>query len=223
MNKPKHISHLSGKRIVISLLIFLMIPVMREIVFRLVHDYTLAYTFALNLAGFLLLVYDWNLFGIHYNRAKSNLLNTLIYTLVGIVFIGLWLWVDLSFLHADILISSAESTSSYAFGSPAIMLAFSFVQGLIINISFKCMTDHMNIHDRELIVILVSGFLFGLIYTLVFMTSFDIPLLVRTYLYNVVLVSILSYLYNQSTSFIPGVLAFGFVMLAVQLMNFLAL
>ena len=44
------------------------------------------------------------------------------------------------------------------------------------------------------------------------MTSFDIPLLVRTYLYNVVLVSILSYLYNQSTSFIPGVLAFGFVM-----------
>jgi hypothetical protein len=75
----------------------------------------------------------------------------------------------------------------------------------------------MNIQNRELIVILVSGFLFGLIYTIAFLSTFTLDLFIRTYLYNVVLIAILSYLYNQSHSFIPGILSFGIIMIIVQL------
>jgi hypothetical protein len=202
---------------VISLLIFFLIPIVKTITNQFVHNDTISYTMALNLAGALLIIYDWNLFGIHYNRSKKHLADTMIYMLIGMAVIGLWVYVDLKFLQADILISDPASTKAYLFGSPAIMLAFSFIQGAIINISFKCVTDRMNIQNRELIVILVSGFLFGLIYTIAFLSTFTLDLFIRTYLYNVVLIAILSYLYNQSHSFIPGILSFGIIMIIVQL------
>ncbi|MCH4207784.1 MAG: hypothetical protein LKF50_05700 [Solobacterium sp.] len=215
--QPEYKSSLSTKRIVISLLIFFLIPIVKTITNQFVHNDTISYTMALNLAGALLIIYDWNLFGIHYNRSKKHLADTMIYMLIGMAVIGLWVYVDLKFLQADILISDPASTKAYLFGSPAIMLAFSFIQGAIINISFKCVTDRMNIQNRELIVILVSGFLFGLIYTIAFLSTFTLDLFIRTYLYNVVLIAILSYLYNQSHSFIPGILSFGIIMIIVQL------
>ncbi len=215
--QPEYKSSLSTKRIVISLMIFFLIPAVRFLTNRFVHDETISYTLALNMAGCILIMYDWNLFGIHYNRSKKNLTDSLIYILIGITAVGAWVYINTRFLHASILTSDPESIRQYMFGVPAIMLAFSFIQGAIINISFKCITDRMNIANREVIVILVSGFLFGLIYTVTFLPSFNMDLFIRTYLYNVVLVAILSYLYNQSHSFIPGILSFGVIMIALQL------
>jgi len=38
---------------------------------------------AMNIGISLLIMYDWNLFGIHYNRSKANLFDTLLFTLIG--------------------------------------------------------------------------------------------------------------------------------------------
>ncbi len=212
----KYQSSLSVKRIVISLLIFAMIPAVDYAVFRLTGSRTISRTFALSLSGWALLIYDWNLFGIHYNRAKAAPADTVIYTLVGCVLIGALTWVNQAFLQAYIPLPERPDVHAYLFASPIILIAHSFTLGLVINISFKCLTDHMDIRDREALIILASGFLFGFCYTAAFAPLGDFNLLIRTYLYNVLLISILSYLYNQSNSFIPGLLSFTFVMLILQ-------
>ena len=215
----KYKSSLSMKRIVISLIIFALIPAVRAGIFRITGNDTIAFTFAVNLAGTCLIVYDWNLFGIHYNRAKSAIFDTAVYTLIGTVLIGGLTMFGRRFLMAYIPLPDPVTVHTYMFALPPIILAYSFVLGTVINISFKCLTDHMDIRDRELLIILASGFLFGLCYTAAFAPLQDMNLLIRTYLYNVLLVSSMSYLYNQSNSFIPGILSFTAIMLVLQIIT----
>lgn len=182
----------------------------------LTKDKTIAYTFALNLVATLLLMYDWNLFGIHYNRMKEHPHDFILYTILGLILFGGWLTFNQRFLNGFALEPDRTIMQRYAFALPAIAIAFSFSQSLIINIGFKCLTDHFDIREKELLIILASGFLFGLFYTVVFLETFTLDYFVRTYLYNVILVSFLSYLYNQSSSFLPGLLSLGLVMLVLQ-------
>ena len=109
---------------------------------------------------------------------------------------------------------------AFPFAAPAALIATSYVLAVIVNIGFKCLTDHIDVRSNEAAVILVSGFLFGAILTLLY-TPFDLDIWIRTYLYNVILTAFLSYLYNQSSSFIPGVLSMGTVLLVVNLMPLL--
>ena len=224
----KYKSSLSMKRIVISLIIFALIPAVRAGIFRITGNDTIAFTFAVNLAGTCLIVYDWNLFGIHYNRAKSAIFDTAVYTLIGTVLIGGLTMFGRRFLMAYIPLPDPVTVHTYMFALPPIILAYSFVLGTVINISFKCLTVldkpgfrfvKMDIRDRELLIILASGFLFGLCYTAAFAPLQDMNLLIRTYLYNVLLVSSMSYLYNQSNSFIPGILSFTAIMLVLQIIT----
>ncbi len=218
----KYKSSLSMKRIIISLLIYAAIPFVCRALTGLIGNETAAMTLTLNLAGLTLIVYDWNLFGIHYNRAKDNPGDTVIYTLIGIVLIGLLTWISRRFLHAFIPLPDPATVRAYLFALPPILCAYSLTLGLIINISFKCLTDHLDIRDREALIILASGFMFGMLYTAAFCPLADFPLIVRTYLYNVLLICIMSYLYNQSSSFIPGILSFTAVMLALQYLTIYA-
>ena len=211
------ISRLSIKRIVISLLILVGIPFIEKFVESFTGNETIAFTFAFTLAGWILIIYDWNLFGIHYNRCKEHVGDTILYTLIGFILIGGWAFFNRSFLQGKMLLPDKDTLSKYFFAFPVILLAYSYIQAFIVNICFKCLTDHLDIREKELLIILVSGFSFGLVYTLLF-TPFETTLLIQTYLYNVILVCILSYLYNQSSSFIPGILAMGTVYLILSIL-----
>ncbi|MBR2830679.1 MAG: hypothetical protein IKE68_09055, partial [Solobacterium sp.] len=149
--KIKTSSTLSSARIVLSLLIFAIIPLVHAILKALTGDDTISYTMALNLSACLFVLYDWNLFGVHWNRFRARLGDSLLYTAVGIVLISLWCYVDRHFLSGYMLMPDPAIEHHYFFAFWAIFLAFSFCQALIVNISFKCLTDHMDIRDRELL------------------------------------------------------------------------
>ena len=210
-------STLSTKRILISLLIYALTPVIYRLTNHFVHNDTISYTMAFNFVAWLLLIYDWNLFGVHWNRLRQNLGDGILYTFVGIVLIGSLLYVNQKFLKGLAILPDTKTLNDYVFAFIPMLTAFSFCQGLIINVSFKCLTDHMDIRSREVLLILFSGLLFGLIYTVSF-AQFNVIDFVETFLYNAILVCILSYLYNQSNSFLPGILAYTVVMAVTTIM-----
>lgn len=210
-------STLSTKRILITLLIIFLIPAVERILNIWVQNETLSYTFAFNAAGSALIFYDWNLFGVHYNRSKSNLPVTIIYSIIGILGLLGWVWVGQNFLKAHLLLPDPETIAAYPFAEPAVLIAYSFMQAAVVNIGFKCATDHLSIRTREVLVILISGLLFGGIYTLLF-TPLQTVLWITTYLYNVIMIMFLSYLYNQSSSFMPGIISLGTVMLITEIL-----
>ncbi len=210
-------SRLSIKRIILSLAIFCITPGIAWVVNMLINNQTLAYMFSLNLCGTILIIYDWNLFGIHYNRSKSNMNNAIFYSIVGIILFSLLLALNKFIFHLNLLEPDISTTKSYIFALPAILIAYSFMHSILINIGFKCLTDHMRIHSKELLIILVSGALFGLIYTVVFSfylnIGFNFINLISHYLFNAITVCICSYLYNQSGSFFPSMISLGLVYL----------
>ena len=208
---------MSVKRIVISLLIFFLIPLIRHLLGGWIENDTLGLMFALNFCAWLLITYDWELFGLHWLRSKENPGDTMLYTAVGSIVLFLWTWLNNRFLHGIIVMPDPGTVRSYLVALPAIFIAFSFSLSSLVNICFKCLTDHFKIRLGEATMILLSGFLFGFIYTVCF-CPLELMIFIPTYFYNVVLICVLSYLYNQTHSFIPGILAMGIVYFIWQIL-----
>lgn len=208
------LSSLSTRRIIISLIIFFLIPLTAYVLDIFISDYDLSLMLSMNVLTSVLIIYNWELVEIHYNRAKGNLPDTILFFVIGLILIRLCAWFGMSFLKITPLFPSPETAARYPYAIPPLLAAFSFMEAALVNISFKCITDHLDVRSREIQAILISGILFGFVFTAAFMPRpFSLNILFRTYLYNLVLVSILSYLYNQSNSLIPGVLSMGCVYL----------
>ena len=174
--REEYSSSLSIRRILISLAIFAMIPLLSRFLNQYILNETLCTMFALNLGAAALIMYDWNLFGLHWNRFKNHLAESLLWAVIGFAALGLWFFFNQRLLHGSVLLP-----------------------------------------DKDM----MSGFLFGLCFTLA-EVSYPISLteFVPGYFYNVVLVTILSYLYNQSGNLMPGILSMGtvYLILCIQLM-----
>lgn len=219
MSSP--VSKLSAKRIFISLLIIILIPISAHYLDMLTQIHDISLMCSMNIGISLLIMYDWNLFGIHYNRAKANLFDTLLFTLIGCAGISAVFWISEHFLMASPVLPDPKVMRAYGYARPGMWAAFSFMQAVLVNMGFKVMTDPLKIKTRELQTILLTGLLFPLLFTALF-TPFDIVLIARTYLYNFLLVTLLSYMYNQSHSIMPGILSMTIVYLAVMFISFTA-
>ena len=84
------ISTLSRKRIVISLILTAMIPTTARILNIFLDQEQISLMFSMNIFTSVLIMYNWNLVAIHYNRAKENIPDTILYTLIGGALIFLW-------------------------------------------------------------------------------------------------------------------------------------
>ena len=99
------LSSLSMKRIIISLIIFALIPVCAHVLNLFIHEEDLSMMVSMNVLTSVLIIYDWNLFGIHYNRSKDNLFSTLIYTFIGAIGIYFWIWFCSEYMDVRLLIA----------------------------------------------------------------------------------------------------------------------
>lgn len=206
----KTYSSLSTKRIIISLLLFIAIPVSIAAADRYINQWCITAMAAFNIFGSILCAYDWNLFAIHYNRSKRNMSDTLLYTVVGTLLIGMLYLINVRFLHGSVVIADPDSLTAFGYARFGMWIGFSFMQSLTLGLVYKCLTDRFEAPGNELQIILLTSFLFGFVYLVLFI-PFSITVWLRTYFYNVMLIAIMSYLYNQSRSLIPGMLAMGII------------
>lgn len=219
--KTNSITTLSIKRIVITLLILVMIPFGARFINIYLQQYDISLMFTMNVGGSIMIMYNWNLFSLHYNRAKHDMIDTIFYTIVAFLLIAIWTWFSLSFLNCRIILPSSDVLERYGYALPGMLVAYSFMEASVFCISAKCATDHFNIHQRELQTILATGILFGALITLLFLPSPNIMIIITTLLYNVVLMTLEAYSYNQTHSFIPGLLGFAFTNLLFMMTGIL--
>lgn len=205
----KTTSTMSNQRIMITIAIFCAIPCLAHFLNHLVEQYDISLMFTLNLGAAVLIMYDWNLFGIHYNRAKYNIPDTILYSIIAFVLIAIWTYVSLHYLRCIVIIPNELALTRYGYARFAMLLAYSFSEASALCIVEKCATDHIQIRHREVQSILLSGIMIGILMTFLFLPSLNILTILTTLLYNVVLCTILAYLYNQSHTFIPGLIGFA--------------
>lgn len=212
---------LSKKRVIITLLVFVVTPLLAHVLNLFLSQYDISLMFSLNLCATILIMYNWNLFGIHYNRAKYNFFDTCIYAFVAFILITLWTYLSNRYLRCIVIMPSSLILKRYGYARIGMLIAYSFSEASIINIVEKVSTDHIQIKHRELQVILLSGIAIGILLTLLFLPSKNILTILITLLYNVVLCTLLSYFYNQSHSFIPGMIGLASSNLFFMIMGLL--
>ncbi|MCF0110081.1 MAG: hypothetical protein HUJ57_08520 [Erysipelotrichaceae bacterium] len=211
-------SSLSTKRIVISLILFFGIPALTFALKMLGGNETLAFTAACNVLVTALIIYDWNLFGIHYNRFKERFGESFMFYVLALIIISGWTWINVTFLKGDMKMPDPAVIRKYQVGAPLIMMAYSYMRCVGMGLACKCMTDRLKVQSQELQVILVSGFLFAALYVVAFI-PFNIIVWTLSFLYYVVTYCVISYTYNQCHSFLPGYLALGTVQLVLIILS----
>ena len=205
----KELTTLPLKRVLISLLLFLLCALSWRIFDVFIKEVYISKMISINLFGSILIIYNWSLIELHHERIKDNNDKYLFFVL-NLLFIGILTFISKRIFQAEILIPEDIILISYGYARPGMYFAFSLIKAFLINISFKCLTDHLDIKQKELQVILVSSLVFGLVLTLAF-TPLNISILSRTYLYNILLIAFLSYSYNQTSSLLPGTIALAIV------------
>lgn len=200
---------LSNKRVIITLCIYILVPIVAHLLNFLLQQYDISLMFSLNLATAILVMYNWNLFALHYNRAKQNLADALLYSILAFFLIGIWTYISNHFLKCIVIMPSKTVIIQYGYARIGMLIAYSFSEATLISIVEKVATDHINVKHHELQVIMLSGLAIGLLTTILFFPSKNILTVLITLLYNVILCTLLSYFYNQSHSFIPGIIGFA--------------
>ena len=205
----KELTTLPLKRVLISLLLFLLCALSWRVFDVFIKEVYISKMISINLFGSILIIYNWPLIELHHERIKDNSDKYLFFVL-NLLFIGILTFISKRIFQAEILIPEDIILVSYGYARPGMYIAFSLIKAFLINISFKCLTDHLDIKQKELQVILVSSLVFGLVLTLAF-TPLNISILSRTYLYNILLIAFLSYSYNQTSSLLPGTIALAII------------
>ena len=213
------LSTLSRKRIVISLILSALIPVTARLLNILLDQEQIALMFSMNIFTSVLIMYDWNLVAIHYNRAKENIPDTILYSLIGLALIFLWSLLGMSFFQARLILPPAYALIGYGYARPGFLVAFSFMEAAMLNLTFKIMTDHVDVIHKELQSILLSALCVGLVFTIAFVPITDISLFLRSYVYFMGLTALLSYLYNQTHTIVPGVIALTLTNLILMILS----
>lgn len=213
----KSISELSLHRILISLMLFAAVPVITCLINSRIRMSDISLTAAFSTAGFFLLSYDWNLFAIHYNRCKHSPSEAFFYTVSGFLMIGILFLFNRWILHGTVILPDRTSLVHFGYARPGMYAAFSYVQAMILAITCKCISDRFHFKGKIVRRILIMGFAEALVYLFAFLPVFPGSAL-PTLIYNSLLFFILGYLYNQSRSFLPGLLAMGTVYLLAMIL-----
>ena len=217
----KTVSTLSTLHIAVSMILLAAVPAVAKLTDMFVSQSYIALMFAVNICSTLLIMYNWPLVSRHVSRLSKNPVDTLIYTLIGLILTAFWTWFCLRFLKSELLIATGPILVGIGYARPGMLIAFSIMEAFMINIGFKNLTDHLDVRDKEFQAILLSAILFGFVMTLLF-TPLNVNALLRTYPYWLILTAILSYLYNQSHSIVPGIISVTLVNLVLMIIYFLS-
>ena len=208
---------LSKKRVLITILLFLAIPIGAKILNRSIQQYDISLMFTFNIFGSLIIFYDWNLFGVHYNRAKYNIDDTILYTIVAYVALMIWTIFSLDILHCRIILPTGKTLTSFGYARLGMLISDSFIEAFSFSITIKSASDQLSISGREIPIILLTGLIAGITITFLFLPSHNLLTILTTILYNVILLIFLSYIYNQCGSFFPGAIAFALCNLTIMI------
>ncbi|HCY07197.1 MAG TPA: hypothetical protein DHS57_08150 [Erysipelotrichaceae bacterium] len=213
-------STLKISRILITAVLFFTIPTVSKLFNILIEDMTISYCLAISIVAFIFIVYNWDLFALHYNRSKKNIPDTIFYTIVGVVLLGVLTYINQNFIKGYILLCDEATLKNYIGGAPILIISHSFSFSICMMIAYKSIIDRIKIAISTELVILFSGLFFGLLYT-IFYVPFDLDLMITSFLYYSIFFIISSYLYNQSGSFIPAMIAITLVMAYLNLILFI--
>lgn len=213
MNK----TNLPFPRIIISLGVFFLLPLCTSLLNSIVSSLTITNTLIISLTALVLTALNWDLLARHGRRFANDLKDGLLFTLVGLIVLGLLAAVNAGFLHAPVFAIEKSILLQYSFFIPVIILVCSLGRALNFTLAFKIFFDRIHLRVNESMTILVSGFLFGLCCTLVMM-PISLDAFIRLFIYQFILSLLGSYLYNQTHSFVPMTLAYTLMLLTSSLM-----
>ena len=196
------------KRSLVTLFLLLLSAIAVRVLDQYLQARFISLMIVFNTIGIVMILVNWGLFKLHAQRLTEN--DFWLYIVIDIIVITALVLLNRYVLQADYLIPPGIDLKQYGYARIGMLLGFSYIQASIIHLGFKHVTDRIDVKQKEAQTILFTALLFGFLYTAAY-TDFQLSLFIRTYVYNILLVGILSYSYNQTQSLVPGIFSLGTV------------
>ena len=199
-------------KILISLVIYFVLPLSAVWLNRFVDSLTITYTLIYSTTALILVSINWNVFSLHLQRFSQNIKDCLLFTLICLIAIIVLQLGYHYILQPGGMIVEREILLHYTFFIPAMVLAYSLCYAVSFTLAFKIFFDRIHMQVNESMTIFIYGFLFGFLCTVGLLPStFDQFL--RLFGYFFLTSTLASYAYNQTHSIIPMTLAYSLVLL----------
>lgn len=199
-------------KIFLSLAVYFLLPLCASTLNQLVNNMTITNTLIFSLTALILVWFNWDLLQVHGQRFKTNSKDGVLFLLIGILSLSLLQVFNLFVFKLTIAIPEKSILQSYYFFTPIILLAFSFCQAISYSLTFKIFVDRIHLNLTESKVILISGFFFGLLCTIALVPA-SLLAFAMIFIYQFILATLISYLYNQTHSIVPFMIAYALVLL----------
>jgi len=180
---------------------------------------TITYTFITFLTASILFYFNRDLLTSHYKRFRT-LEDQKLFYLIGTIAFTVFLLVNKYFLNAYIYLINPESIIDFPIYGLNFILAFTFINAFIYAIVFRLSVKIIKIKNNELLVIILSGIIYGILYsaTLLPISIFEF---ITNFIFYFMISLCFSYFYNQSNNIFNPALAYGSGLLIINLINIL--
>ena len=208
----------SKAKIFICLTLSFLIPAMVIFMNQFVSSTPISSTLIVNSVAFILVITNNRLLNLHLKRFRKNIIDSSLYVIAtSFVIIGLFILCE-NILSTNITILDMQILSDYKIHSLAIICSYTLSYAIVINLTFKLLTDDLSYKSNPLLIILSSAIFTALFMTLsncVVMNPFNIVIALFIFFSAFIITLIISYSYNQTRSIITSILSITLALLVI--------
>ncbi len=195
-------------QIFINLGLFFLIPSAINYTNNFTLNTTISTTFVIHTISLILIILNFKTLETHIHRFSANLKDGVYFSVIALVILLIINFVNVRWIQAPIWIPEREVLNSYLLFSPIIILAYTFTYATLFLIVFKSLTDRLKISGNEKIIIALSGISFAIFASVTYLPVTGAALIPNiTYIF--LISTCTSYIYNQTNTFVPMLIAYG--------------
>jgi len=214
---PKY--HVNPIQIVISIALFFLANFLISIFSPMITNITITFTMIYSLITAIVFFLNYELVNSHWNRFLVYK-DKILFLFIGILAYIIILLINKYYFYAFIYTLDVNTFNTYMPLSLLFLVAYTLFYSFNFAITFKLITNFFVVHNRELLFIVVSAVLFGIVCSLSLFPLTTFSFVQMAILFSLIAL-VFSYLYNQTNNIAIPTISLTISLLILNLINIL--
>lgn len=199
----------------ISILTFFMLPLSIPTLISFTNNLTISYALIFSLQALIIITINYKMIEVHFKRFLKNKEN-IIFILFGIVLFTSVLLLNMNLIKGYLPSIDFFTLKRFFLFSPFIVISFTIFFPISYCVTYKILTDKIEIANIEILIIFLTSLVFGALVSLTYV-PFSVDGFLRSFLFYSFISGVLSYLYNQTNSLTTSYISFAIVLLIKEI------
>jgi hypothetical protein len=202
---------------VLSISLFFLANFLVSLLSPIIINTTITFTMVYSMITAIIFYLNYDLVKSHWVRCQKCK-DKILFFFIGILSFMVILLLNKFYFYAFIYTIDVNTFTTYMPLSILFLIAYSLFYAFNFSIAFKLVTNFFVVHNRELLFIVVSALLFGIVWSLSLFPVTTFAFMQMSILYALISL-VFSYLYNQTNTIMVPAISLTISLLILNLIN----